>query len=85
MLAVYSAGLAIPFILTALAFSRMTTTFAVVKRHYQAIVAVGGVILIVFGATQIIKNWMMTIMCVIAGTVLIRAEDLVVTLGALVR
>ena len=36
LLAVYSAGLAIPFILTALAFSRMTTAFAVVKRHYQA-------------------------------------------------
>jgi hypothetical protein len=45
---------------------------------------IGGVILIVFGATQIIKNWMMTIMCVIAGTVLIRAEDLVITLGAMV-
>jgi cytochrome c-type biogenesis protein len=50
LLAVYSAGLAIPFLLTALAFSRMTTAFAVVKRHYAAIVAVGGVILIVMGA-----------------------------------
>jgi cytochrome c-type biogenesis protein len=49
LLAVYSAGLAIPFILTALAFSRMTTAFTVVKRHYQAIVAVGGVILIAMG------------------------------------
>jgi cytochrome c-type biogenesis protein len=49
LLAVYSAGLAIPFLLTALAFSRMTTAFAVVKRHYQAIVAVGGVILIAMG------------------------------------
>jgi cytochrome c-type biogenesis protein len=49
LLAVYSAGLAIPFILTALAFSRMTTAFAVVKRHYQAIVATGGVILIAMG------------------------------------
>jgi cytochrome c-type biogenesis protein len=49
LLAVYSAGLAIPFILTALAFSRMTTAFAVVKRHYQAIVAVGGLILIGMG------------------------------------
>jgi cytochrome c-type biogenesis protein len=49
LLAVYSAGLAIPFLLTALAFSRMTTAFAVVKRHYQAIVAVGGAILIVMG------------------------------------
>jgi cytochrome c-type biogenesis protein len=49
LLAVYSAGLAIPFILTALAFSQMTAAFAVVKRHYQAIVAVGGVILIGMG------------------------------------
>jgi len=49
LLAVYSAGLAIPFLATALAFSRMTTAFAVVKRHYQAIVAVGGLILIVMG------------------------------------
>jgi cytochrome c-type biogenesis protein len=49
LLAVYSAGLAIPFLLTAVAFSRMTTAFTVVKRHYQAIVAVGGLILIVMG------------------------------------
>jgi cytochrome c-type biogenesis protein len=49
LLAVYSAGLAIPFILTALAFSRMTTAFAVVKRHYALIVAIGGVILIAMG------------------------------------
>ena len=49
LLAVYSAGLAIPFLLTAVAFSRMTTAFTVVKRHYQAIVATGGVILIAMG------------------------------------
>jgi hypothetical protein len=45
---------------------------------------IGGVALIVLGATQIMKNWMMTILCIIAGTVLIRAEALVVTLGAMV-
>jgi cytochrome c-type biogenesis protein len=49
LLLVYSAGLAIPFLLTAVAFSRATTAFAVVKRHYQAIIAVGGVILIAMG------------------------------------
>jgi cytochrome c-type biogenesis protein len=49
LLAVYSAGLAVPFLLTAIAFSRMTSAFAVVKRHYQAIVAVGGLILIGMG------------------------------------
>ena len=49
LLAVYSAGLAIPFLLTAIAFSRMTAAFAVVKRHYQLIVASGGLILIAMG------------------------------------
>jgi cytochrome c-type biogenesis protein len=49
LLGVYSAGLAIPFLLTALAFTRMTTAFDAVKRHYAAIVAVGGVILIAMG------------------------------------
>jgi len=49
LLAVYSAGLAIPFLLTAVAFSRMTTAFAFVKRHYQLIVATGGLILIAMG------------------------------------
>ena len=49
LLAVYSAGLAIPFLLTALAFNRMTTAFAAVKRHYGLIIAIGGVILIVMG------------------------------------
>ena len=42
LLAVYSAGLAIPFLLTALAFDRMTTAFDVVKRHYAVIIAMGG-------------------------------------------
>lgn len=49
LLAVYSAGLALPFLLSALAFSRATTAFAVIKRHYGAIVAVGGGILIAMG------------------------------------
>ncbi len=49
LLAFYSAGLAIPFILTALAFSRMTTAFDAVKRHYGLIIGIGGVILIATG------------------------------------
>jgi cytochrome c-type biogenesis protein len=49
LLAVYSAGLAIPFLLSALAFSRMTTAFGAVKRHYPLIIASGGVILIAMG------------------------------------
>jgi cytochrome c-type biogenesis protein len=49
LLAVYSAGLGIPFLVTALAFSRMTTAFEAVKRHYTAIMAVAGGILITMG------------------------------------
>ena len=49
LLGAYSVGLAIPFLLTAISFSRMTTMFSVVKRHYRTIMATGGVILIVMG------------------------------------
>ncbi|MCA1698447.1 MAG: cytochrome c biogenesis protein CcdA [Actinobacteria bacterium] len=49
LLAFYSAGLAIPFLLTALAFRRMTSAFSVVRRHYRAIMAAGGAVLIVMG------------------------------------
>lgn len=45
----YSAGLAIPFLITAIAFTRMTTAFAFVKRHYSVIMASGGVVLIIMG------------------------------------
>jgi cytochrome c-type biogenesis protein len=49
LLAVYSAGLGIPFLITALAFSRMTTAFGAIKRHYWVITTVGGLILIAMG------------------------------------
>jgi cytochrome c-type biogenesis protein len=49
LLGIYAAGLALPFLLTALAFSRMTAAFAVVKRHYAAITVVGGLILVAMG------------------------------------
>jgi cytochrome c-type biogenesis protein len=49
LLGIYSAGLAIPFLVTAVAFSRMTSAFAVVKRHYAAITVVGGLILVAMG------------------------------------
>ena len=49
LLVFYSAGLAIPFLLTALAFNRMTTIFAAVKRHYAVVVFIGGAVLIAMG------------------------------------
>ena len=50
LLAFYSAGLAIPFLLTALAFERMTSLFAVIKRHFRLVIATGGLVLIGMGA-----------------------------------
>jgi cytochrome c-type biogenesis protein len=63
LLAVYSAGLALPFLATALAFSRATTAFALIKRHYRAITATGGAILIAMGVLILsggfteLNNW----------------------------
>jgi cytochrome c-type biogenesis protein len=50
LLAFYSAGLAIPFLATALAFERMTSLFAVIKRHFRVVIGAGGVVLIGMGA-----------------------------------
>ncbi len=49
LLAFYSAGVAIPFLATALAFERMTSLFAVIKRHFRVVIASGGIVLIVMG------------------------------------
>jgi cytochrome c-type biogenesis protein len=49
LLAVYSAGLAVPFLVTAIAFNRATSAFAWVKRHYAVINGISGVLLISIG------------------------------------
>ncbi len=49
LLAFYSAGLAIPFLATALAFGRMTAAFAHVKRHFGLVTALGGIVLVAMG------------------------------------
>jgi cytochrome c-type biogenesis protein len=49
LLAFYSAGLAVPFLLTAIAFTRMTTAFAFLRNHYLVITGISGVILITMG------------------------------------
>jgi cytochrome c-type biogenesis protein len=49
LLAVYCAGLGVPFLLTALAFGKATSALAVVKRHYPVVIGVGGVVLIGMG------------------------------------
>jgi cytochrome c-type biogenesis protein len=49
LLAFYSAGLAIPFLLIALAFERMTNALTIVKRHFPVIIGIGGVVMIGLG------------------------------------
>ncbi len=49
LLAVYCAGLGVPFLITGLAFGTATTAFAVIKRHYPVVIGVGGAVLIAMG------------------------------------
>ena len=49
LLAFYSLGLAVPFLLSALAFTQVTRIFRFFRNHYGVITAVGGVVLIAMG------------------------------------
>jgi cytochrome c-type biogenesis protein len=49
LLAVYCAGLGIPFLITGLAFGKATSALKVVKRHYPLVIGAGGVVLIGMG------------------------------------
>ncbi|MBI5105189.1 MAG: sulfite exporter TauE/SafE family protein [Solirubrobacterales bacterium] len=49
LLACYSAGLAIPFLLTAVAFDRATTAFRWLRDRYVLVTAVSGAVLILMG------------------------------------
>jgi cytochrome c-type biogenesis protein len=49
LLAFYSAGLAIPFLVIALAFERATSALGVVKRHFPVVIGVGGAVMILLG------------------------------------
>jgi cytochrome c-type biogenesis protein len=49
LLAIYCAGLAVPFLITGLAFGTATSALAVVKRHYPVVIGTGGIVLIGMG------------------------------------
>ena len=49
LLAFYAAGLAVPFILSALAFTRVTAIFRFFRKHYAVITVVSGVVLVAMG------------------------------------
>jgi cytochrome c-type biogenesis protein len=49
LLAFYSAGLAVPFVLSALLFTRVTVIFRFFRDHYRVITVVSGIVLIAMG------------------------------------
>jgi len=49
LLAFYSAGLAVPFLLTALAFNKFLSVSNRIKKHFRIVEIVGGVFLVVIG------------------------------------
>ncbi|MBI2691957.1 MAG: cytochrome c biogenesis protein CcdA [Solirubrobacterales bacterium] len=53
LLAVYSAGLAVPFLMSAIAFSNATNSFSFFKRHYTAIQLGSGAVLVAMGVLVI--------------------------------
>ena len=50
LLAVYSLGLGVPFLLTSLAVNQFFAAFAKIRRYYHAIEVTAGVMMIVIGA-----------------------------------
>ncbi|HTP22326.1 MAG TPA: cytochrome c biogenesis CcdA family protein [Solirubrobacteraceae bacterium] len=71
LLAVYCAGLAVPFLLTGLAFGTVTSALTVVRRHYAVVISAGGLVLIGMGVliwtgefTQLnitVNHWLQTL------------------------
>jgi cytochrome c-type biogenesis protein len=71
LLAVYCAGLGVPFLITGLAFGTVTSALSVVRRHYALVISTGGVVLIGMGIliwtgefTQLnitVNHWLQTL------------------------
>lgn len=49
LMAVYCAGLGVPFLITGLAFGKATVALGAVKRHYPLVIGAGGLILVGMG------------------------------------
>lgn len=68
LLAIYCLGLAVPFLITGLAFGKATAAFNVIKRHYPLVIGAGGVVLVGMGVliftgqftvlNQHVSNWL---------------------------
>lgn len=71
LLLAYSAGLAVPFLLSAVAFDRLAGAFRWMRDHYRVITAISGVILITVGILTMTDS-----MTAIAGWLRDAGEDL---------
>ena len=68
LLAIYCAGLGVPFLVTGLAFGKVTAALNVVKRHYPIVIGAGGAVLVGMGIliwtdqfavlNQHVSNWL---------------------------
>jgi cytochrome c-type biogenesis protein len=68
LLAIYCAGLGVPFLITGLAFGKVTAVLKPIKRHYPVVIALGGAVLIAMGIliwtgefavlNQTVDNWL---------------------------
>jgi cytochrome c-type biogenesis protein len=54
---VYALGLGVPFVLAGLAFSRMAWAVSVLRRHQQALMRFGGLLMIVVGLLLVTGYW----------------------------
>jgi cytochrome c-type biogenesis protein len=71
LLAIYCAGLGLPFLITGLAFGQVTSALSVVKRHYPIVIGLGGAVLVTMGVliwtgefTQLnitVNHWLQTL------------------------
>ena len=65
LLLVYSLGLGIPFVLSAVLIEKLTTVFTFIKRHYGVINKVCGIFLIMIGAAMAL-GWLNRLIALIA-------------------
>lgn len=71
LMAIYCAGLGVPFLVTGLAFGKVTAALNVVKRHYGIVIGVGGAVLVGMGVliftgqftvlNEHVSNWLQSL------------------------
>ncbi len=57
LLAIYSAGLGLPFLVTGLAFNTFLSVSGKIKRHFKTVEVIGGVLLVIVGLLLVTDNF----------------------------